>query len=76
MTPLIQQIVRFRISPEALSVSRFAPPFSFPRRQPQGWRNIQAFDGQLEGENLLIVPGKQIRNFGGPLTGRRRTAQS
>jgi hypothetical protein len=62
MTPVIQQRVRFRTSPRRpfRSLSRFAPPFSTGAPATIG-RNaggkLKAFEGQLEGKNLLIVPG-------------------
>ncbi len=66
MTPVIQQRVRFRtLSSRPLrSLSRFAPPFSLTgapatiSRKAGG--KFKAFEGQLEGKNLLIVPGRQI----------------
>jgi hypothetical protein len=66
MTPVIQQSVRFRTSPQALfdlyldsrrhSLSTGAPLPSAARWAENSW----AFEGQLEGKNLLIVPGRQI----------------
>lgn len=66
MTPVIQQSVRFRTSPQALfdlyldsrrhSLSTGAP--ATISRKMGG--KFKAFKGQLEGKNLLIVPGKQI----------------
>jgi activator of HSP90 ATPase len=66
MTPVIQQRVRFRTSPRALfdlyldsrrhSLSTGAPA-TISRKSGE---KFKAFGGQLEGRNLLIVPGKQI----------------
>jgi activator of HSP90 ATPase len=66
MTPVIQQSVRFRTSPQALfdlyldsrrhALSTGAP--ATISRKVGG--KFKAFEGQLEGKNLLIVPGKQI----------------
>jgi activator of HSP90 ATPase len=66
MTPVIQQRVRFRSSPRTLfdlyldsrrhAVSTGAP--ATISRKTGG--KFEAFGGQLEGKNLLIVPGKQI----------------
>ena len=66
MTPVIQQRVRFRTSPRALfdlyldsrrhSLSTGAP--ATISRKVGG--KFRAFGGQLQGKNLLIVPGKQI----------------
>ena len=66
MTPLIQQSVLFRSSPQVLldlyldsrrhSLSTGAP--ATISRKVGG--KFKAFEGQLEGKNLLIVPGKQI----------------
>lgn len=66
MTSVIQQSVRFRTSPQALfklyldsrrhSLSTGAP--ATISRKVGG--TFKAFDRQLEGKNLLIVPGKQI----------------
>ena len=66
MTPVIQQSVRFRTSPQTLfdlyldsrrhSLSTGAP--ATMSRKVGG--KFEAFEGQLEGKNLLIVPGKQI----------------
>jgi activator of HSP90 ATPase len=66
MTPVIRQCVRFRTAPRALfdlyldtrrhSLSTGAP--ATISRKAGG--KFKAFGGQLEGKNLLIVPGKQI----------------
>ena len=66
MTPVIQQSVLFRNSPQVLfdlyldsrrhSLSTGAP--ATISRKVGG--KFKAFEGQLEGKNLLIVPGKQI----------------
>jgi activator of HSP90 ATPase len=66
MTPIIQQSVRFRISPQALfelyldskkhSRSTGAPA----RISRKAGGKFTAFGGALEGKNLLLVPGKQI----------------
>jgi activator of HSP90 ATPase len=66
MTPVIQQRMRFNTSPRALfdlyldsrrhSLSTGAP--ATVSRKVGG--RFKAFGGQLEGKNLLIVPGKQI----------------
>jgi activator of HSP90 ATPase len=66
MTPLIQQRVRFPTSPQILfdlyvdsrqhSFSTGAP--ATVSRKAGG--KFKAFGGQLEGKNLLIIPGKQV----------------
>ena len=66
MTAVIQQRVRFRTSPQALfdmylnsrrhSLSTGAP--ATISREAGG--KFKAFGGQLEGRNLLVIPGKQI----------------
>jgi hypothetical protein len=66
MTPVIQQSVRFRTSPQALfdlyldsrrhSLSTGAPA-TISRKVG---REFKAFEVQLEGKNLLIVAGRQI----------------
>jgi activator of HSP90 ATPase len=66
MTPVIQQSVLFRTSPQVLfdlyldsrrhSLSTSAP--ATISRKVGG--KFKACEGQLEGKNLLIVPGKQI----------------
>ncbi len=66
MTPVIRQRVRFRASPRALfdlyldsrrhSLSTSAP--ATISRKAGG--KFKAFGEQLEGKNLLIVPGKQF----------------
>jgi hypothetical protein len=66
MTPVIHQRVRFRTSPRALfdlyldsrrhSLSTGAP--ATISRKAGG--KFKAFGRQLEGQNLLIVAGKQI----------------
>ena len=66
MTPVIQQTVRFRTSPETLfemylDSEKHSQSTGMPSRigRKIGGR-FQAFDGKLEGKNLLIVPVKQI----------------
>jgi activator of HSP90 ATPase len=66
MTPVIQQRVRFRTSPRTLfdlyldsrrhSLSTGAPA----NISHKIGGKFKAFAGQLQGKNLLIVPGKQI----------------
>ena len=66
MTPVIQQRVRFRTSPQALfvmyldsrkhTVSTGAPA----KISKKTGGRFTAFGSQLEGKNLLIVPGKRI----------------
>jgi activator of HSP90 ATPase len=66
MTPVIQQSVRFRISPQALydlyfdsekhSRSTGAPA----KISGKVGGKFTAFGKQLEGRNLFLVPGKQI----------------
>ncbi len=66
MTPLIQQCVRFRTSPQALfdlyldsrrhSRSTGAP--ATISRKVDG--KFKAFEVQLEGKTILIIPGRQI----------------
>ncbi len=66
MTPVIQQTVRFRTTPHELfemfldsrkHSQSTGMPARISRKIGGGFR---AFDGALEGKNLLIVPGKQI----------------
>jgi hypothetical protein len=69
MTPLSQQCVRFRTSPQALfdpdldsrrpSLSTGAP--ATISRKVDG--KFKAFEGQLEGKTILIIPGRQIVHF-------------
>ena len=69
MTPLIKQCVRFRTSPQALfdpyldsrrpSLSTGAP--ATISRKVDG--KFKAFEGQLEGKTILIIPGRQIVHF-------------
>lgn len=66
MTPIIQQSVRFRISPQALydlyldskkhSRSTGAPA----KISGKVGGKFSAFGKKLEGKNLFLVPGKQI----------------
>lgn len=66
MTPVIQQSVRFRTTPQVLfelyldSHKHTLATGAKARisRKPSG--RFHAFAGQLEGKNLLIIPGKQI----------------
>ena len=66
MTPVILQSVRFRSSPKALCEmyldskkhSKFTGMAARISRKAGG--RFQAFNGALEGKNLLIVPGRQI----------------
>jgi activator of HSP90 ATPase len=69
MTPVIQQSVRFRTTPQALfdlymdsklhSRSTGAPA----RISRKVGGKFMAFGRQLEGKNLHLVPGKQIVQF-------------
>ena len=66
MTPVIQQSVRFRTSPNALfemylDSKKHSQSTGLPAhiRRKVGGR-FRAFAGKLEGKNLLIEPGKQI----------------
>jgi hypothetical protein len=68
MTPVIQQSVRFRASPQALF------DLCLDSRHHSLSTGAPAHAGQREGKNLLIVRKSCIS--GGPLTGRSRTAQS
>lgn len=66
MTPVIQQSVRFRTTPQVLfELYLDAHKHTLATgakarisRKPSG--KFRAFAGQLEGKNLLIIPGKQI----------------
>ena len=66
MTPIIQQSVRFRTTPKALfdlyldskKHSRSTGAQARISRKVGG--KFKAFGGQLEGKNLLLVPGKQV----------------
>ena len=80
MTPVIQQSVLFRSSPQVLfdlyldsrrhSLSTGAP--ATISRKVGG--KFKAFEGQLEGKNLLIVPGKQIVQLWRATHWRKRAA--
>ncbi len=66
MTPVIQQSVRFRTAPQKLfemylDSKKLSKSTGMPARigRKVGGR-FRAFNGMLEGTNLLIVPGKQI----------------
>jgi activator of HSP90 ATPase len=66
MAPVIQQSARFRTSPQTLfdlyldsrRHSLSTGPSATISHKVGG--KFKAFEGQLEGKNLLIVPGKQI----------------
>ena len=66
MTPVIQQTVRFRATPSTLFAmyldskkhSKSTGMSARISRKVSG--RFRAFDGKLEGKNLLIVPGRQI----------------
>ena len=69
MTPVIQQSVRFRTSPQSLfdlyldsrkHTRSTGAPARISRRVGG---KFTAFGRQLQGKNLLIVPGKQIVQF-------------
>jgi activator of HSP90 ATPase len=66
MTPVIQQRVRFRSSPQALfnlymdSSKHSAATGAVATISRKAGGKFKAFASQLEGKNLLIVPGKQI----------------
>lgn len=80
MTPVIQQRVRLRTSPQALfrPLTRLAP-FSFDWHTATISRKVdgkfKAFEGQLEGKNILIIPGRQIVQLWRATPGRTRTDQ-
>src|SRR5208337_3482289 len=65
MTPTIQQSVRFRTSPQTLfsmylDSRKHAESTGAPAKiSKQAGGRFAAFGGQLEGKNLLIVPGKR-----------------
>jgi activator of HSP90 ATPase len=66
MTPVIQQTVRFRATPHALfelflDSKKHSKSTGMPARvsRKAGGR-FRAFNGMLEGKNLLIVPDRQI----------------
>ena len=66
MTPIIQQTVRFRASPQTLfdlyvdSKKHSASTGARAEISRKAGGKFTAFDGKLGGKNLLIVPGKQI----------------
>lgn len=66
MTPIIQQSVRFRTTPQALfnmyldSRKHSLSTGASARMSRKVGASFRAFGGKLEGKNLLIVPGKQI----------------
>jgi hypothetical protein len=69
MTPVIQQSVRFRTSPQSLfdmyldsrkHTRSTAAPARISRKTGG---KFTAFGRKLEGKNLLIIPGKQIVQF-------------
>jgi activator of HSP90 ATPase len=66
MTPVIQQSVRFRTSPNALfemylDSKKHSQSTGSPARISRKVRGpFRAFAGKLEGKNLLIAPDKQI----------------
>ena len=69
MTPVIQQSVRFRTSPNTLfemylDSRKHSKSTGLPARISRrvGGR-FRAFGGKLGGKNLLIIPGKQIVQF-------------
>ena len=69
MTPVIQQTVRFRTTPNALfdlyldskEHSKSTGMTASINRTVGG--RFRTFDGMLEGKNLLIVPDRQIVQF-------------
>lgn len=66
MTPVIQQSVRFRTTPQALfdlyidSKKHGRATGASARISRKVGGKFTAFDGQLAGKNLHLVPGKQI----------------
>jgi activator of HSP90 ATPase len=66
MTPVIQQSVRFRTTPQALfdlylGSRQHSRATGAPAKIGRATgAKFKAFGGQLEGKNLLIVPGKKI----------------
>jgi activator of HSP90 ATPase len=66
MTPVIQQTVRFRTTPQALfemyldSRKHSQSTGVAARISRKVGGRFRAFDGALEGKNLFIAPGKQI----------------
>ena len=66
MTPVIQQTVRFRTSPEELfemyldSKKHSSSTGARATVNRRAGGRFTAFDGQLAGKNLLVVPGKQV----------------
>jgi activator of HSP90 ATPase len=66
MTPIIQQTVRFRTTPHALfemvldSRKHSKSTGMKARISRKVGGRFRAFDGMLEGENLLVVPDRQI----------------
>jgi hypothetical protein len=69
MTAIIQQTVRFRTTPYALfemylNSKKHSKSTGLPARiSRQVGRRLRAFDGALEGKNLLIVTDRQIVQF-------------
>jgi activator of HSP90 ATPase len=66
MTPVIQQTVRFRTTPHGLfemyldSNKHSKSTGAAARFSRKVGGRFRAFDGKLEGKNLLIVPSRQI----------------
>lgn len=66
MTPTIQQSVRFRTSPQTLfnlylDSRKHTESTGAPARiSKKAGGKFTVFGGQLEGKNLLIVPGKRL----------------
>ena len=69
MTPIIQQTVRFRTSPQALfdlyvdTKKHSASTGARATTSRKVGGKFTAFDGKIAGKNLLIVPGRQIVQF-------------
>jgi activator of HSP90 ATPase len=69
VTPVIQQTAHFRTSPRTLfemyldSKKHSQSTGKTARISRKVGGHFRAFDGMLEGKNLLIVPGKQIVQF-------------
>ena len=66
MTPIIQQMVRFRTTPHALfemyldSTKHSKSTGMKARISRKVGGRFRAFDGMLEGKNLLVVPDREI----------------
>jgi activator of HSP90 ATPase len=66
MTPVIQQTARFQTTPQKLlelyldSKKHTLATGVRAKIRPRVGGRFTAFNGQLEGKNVLLIPGKQI----------------